>query len=252
MDRRKVLLFAAAIVAALGTALVFLYVKGADNRAEERFETVEVLRAIAVIEPGEKIDEAFANGKLALQPVAQQDMLPTAVSSTESLSGLVATTRIYVGEQIIPDKFGGASEAASPLQIPKGQLAISVNLTDPARVAGFVNPGSEVAVFLNGSNATSGEAFTRVLLPRVTVLGVGSTTPTTTTTTTTDGAADHGAAPADPADVGAGPAGRPEGAVRCRQRRARLRPADRQQRRTTRRRRHGRQPLRVSSHACCR
>ena len=187
MDRRKILLLAAVIVAALGTSLVFAYVQGADSRAEQRFETVKVLRAIAVIEPGENIDEAFANGKLALQPVAQQDLLPNAVSSTESLTGLVATTRIYVGEQIIPDKFGGESEAASPLQIPKGQLAISVNLTDPARVAGFVNPGSEVAVFLNGSNATSGEPFTRVLLPRVTVLGVGSTTPTTTTTTTTDG-----------------------------------------------------------------
>ncbi len=187
MDRRKILLLAAVIVAALGTALVFLYVQGADSRAEERFETVEVLRAVAVIEPGENIDEAAANGKLDLQPVAQSDLLPNAVSSTESLAGLVATTRIYVGEQIIPDKFGGESEAASPLQIPKGQLAISVNLTDPARVAGFVNPGSEVAVFLNGSNATSGEPFTRVLLPRVTVLGVGSTTPTTTTTTTTDG-----------------------------------------------------------------
>ena len=44
-----------------------------------------------------------------------------------------------------------------------------------------------MAVFLNGSNATTGEPFTRLLLPRVTVLGVGSTTPTATTTTTPDG-----------------------------------------------------------------
>lgn len=187
MDRRKILLLAAAIVAALGTALVFLYVQGADSRAEARFETVEVLRAVAVIEPGESIDDAAANGKLALEPVAQQDMLANALTSTETVTGLVATTRIFVGEQIIPDKFGGESEAASPLQIPQGKLAISVNLTDPARVAGFVNPGSEVAVFLNGANATSGEPFTRLLLPRVTVLGVGSTTPTATTTTTPDG-----------------------------------------------------------------
>lgn len=187
MNRRRILLIAAAVVAALGTALVFLYVRGADNRAEERFDTVEVLRAVAVIEPGEKIDAAAANGKLALQPVARQDLLAGAQTSITDLTGLVATTRIYVGEQIIPDKFGGESEAASPLQIPKGQLAISVNLTDTARVAGFVNPGSEVAVILNGSDATSGQTFTRVLLPRVTVLGVGSTTPTTTTTTTTDG-----------------------------------------------------------------
>lgn len=187
MDRRRLLLIAAAVVALLGTALVFLYVKGADNRAEDRFQTVEVLRAIAPIEPGESIDQAAANGKLALQPVPEDSLLPNYQTSIESLTGLVATTRIYAGEQIISDKFGGESEAASPLQIPKGMLAVSINLTDPARVAGFVNPGSEVAIFLNAIDPTTGE-FTRVLLPRVTVLGVGSTTPTTTTTTTPAGA----------------------------------------------------------------
>lgn len=188
MDRRRVLLVAAALVALLGSALVFLYVQGADSRAEERFETVDVLRAVVAIEPGESIDQAAANGKLALQPVAQSDLLPNAQTSTNALTGLVATTRIYPGEQIISDKFGGEAEAASPLQIPKGMLAVSINLTDTARVAGFVNPGSEVVLFLNGSDPTTGQAFTRVLLPRVTVLGVGSTTPTPTTTTTAEGA----------------------------------------------------------------
>ncbi len=95
----------------------------------------------------------------------------------------MALTTVYPGEQIISDKFGGEAEADSPLQIPKGQLAISVNLTDPARVAGFVNPGSQVAIFLNGSDQTAGQPFTRLLLDRVTVLGVGSTTPVSTTTT---------------------------------------------------------------------
>jgi pilus assembly protein CpaB len=187
MDRRRVLLLAAVLLAVLGTVLVFLYVRGADSRAEQRFETVEVLKATTAIEPGESIDDAQASGKLALLPVAREDVLPNAQTSTETLSGLVATTRIYPGEQIISDKFGGEAEASSALQIPKGMLAVSVNLTDPARVAGFVNPGSEVTVFLNGANPTTGEPFTRVLLPRVTVLGVGSTTPTTTTTTTEDG-----------------------------------------------------------------
>jgi pilus assembly protein CpaB len=187
MNRRRVLLITAALVAALGTALVFLYVQKADERAQQQYETVEVLQAIAPIEPGETIDEAAAGGKLAMQPVAQADLLSGHQTSIEPLSGLAATTRIYPGEQIIADKFGGEAEADSPLQIPKGMLAISVNLTDPARVAGFVNPGSEVTVFLNGTSP-DGVTFTRMLLQRVTVLGVGSTTPTTTTTTTEDGA----------------------------------------------------------------
>ena len=43
MDRRKLLLVAAAIVAALGAVLVFLYVRGAEHRAEAQFDTVDVL-----------------------------------------------------------------------------------------------------------------------------------------------------------------------------------------------------------------
>ena len=45
-------------------------------------------------------------------------------------------------EQIVADKFGAnAAEVSSPLGIPDKAMAISVNLTDPDRVAGFVNPG---------------------------------------------------------------------------------------------------------------
>src|SRR5688500_6302141 len=98
MNRRTILLLAAALVAALGTALVFLYVKGADNRAEERFDTVEVLRAVATIEQGESIDDAATSGKLALQPVARDSVLSNAQTDTEELSGLAATTTIYPGE----------------------------------------------------------------------------------------------------------------------------------------------------------
>ena len=189
MKRRSILLLAAGLVAALGTALVFLYVKGADNRAEERFDTVEVLRAVAPIEQGESIDDAAKNGKLALQPVAQDDLLPNHQTEIDQLSGQVATTTIYAGEQIISDKFGDAAKALaskSALDVPKGDIAISVNFTDPGRVAGFINPGSEVAMIFNGAG-DDGTVVSRVLLPQVTVLGVGSTTTTTKTTTTAEG-----------------------------------------------------------------
>lgn len=188
MDRRKVLLVVAAVVAALGTVLVLLYARGADNRAEQRFETVEVLRAVAPIEVGESIEAAAQAGKLALQPVPQEQVLPTAQTSIEALAGTVALTRIYPGEQVIAEKFGGASDAqTATLPIPEGKLAITVNLSDTARVAGFLQPGAQVAVFLNGTDPDTQQPFTRNLLERVQVLGVGSTSPVSTTTTTQDG-----------------------------------------------------------------
>jgi pilus assembly protein CpaB len=184
LSRRVILMSVAVVVAVLGAGLVFLYVQGADNRAEQQFETVNVLQATATIEPGESIDDAASAGKLTLGAVAQSDLLPNYQTDTTQLEGQVATTTIYAGEQIIADKFGGEMEAAaatSALQIPKDMVAISVNLTDPSRVAGFVNPGSDVAIF----QTTDG--YSRLVLPRVTVLGVGSTTPTQTTTTSAEG-----------------------------------------------------------------
>jgi len=187
MDRRRILLVFAAVIAALGTLLVFLYVRGADTRAEEQFDTVDVLTANQVIAPGEAVDAALSAGKFELSPVPATSVLAGYLTDTSAITGKVATTTIYPNEQIIASKFGGSAEASS-LPIPKGKLAISVNLTDPARVAGFVQPGSEVAIFMSGADPTTQAPFARMLLARVTVIGVGSTAPGQTTTTDASGA----------------------------------------------------------------
>src|SRR3546814_2594771 len=57
MDRRKILLVLAAVIAALGTLLVFLYVQGADDRAKEDIEAVEVLKVIKPIRSEEHTSE---------------------------------------------------------------------------------------------------------------------------------------------------------------------------------------------------
>ncbi len=189
MARRGILLTVAAIIAALGTLLVFLYVNGADDRAAAPFDTVDVLRAVKVIAPGEAVEDAQAAGKFELQPVPKNQVLAGALADTTSLEGKVATTTIYPGEQIIASKWGGSAET-DVLPIPKGMMAISVNLTDPARVAGFLTPGAEVSIFYLGDDPKKeGSPLARMMLPRVTVIGVGSTTPGQTTTTAADGTA---------------------------------------------------------------
>ena len=62
MGRRTILLIVAALIAALGSAMVFLYVRGADDRATEAQAPVNVLKAVAQINPGETLDQAQAAG----------------------------------------------------------------------------------------------------------------------------------------------------------------------------------------------
>lgn len=195
MGRRTVLLIVAAVIAALGTSLVFVYVRGVDARASEQFEMVQVLKAVDIIQPGESIQEAQTAGKIQMGTAPRAELLTGATTSVADISQNVALTTVYPGEQIITGKFGQPGEQ-DVLSIPEGRMAISVNLTDPARVAGFVNPGAEVAVFVsaepesldpNGGESTKLPEFTRLLLPRVKVIGVGTTTVVPTTTTDESG-----------------------------------------------------------------
>lgn len=199
MERRRLLVVAAALVAALGVVLVLLYVRGADSRAQANFATQQVLTATQQIAQGESFDDAVKAGKIDTRPVVTNDVVAGALGQdgVSALSGKSALGAIYPGQQILAAEFGDKTLAAatSSLPIPAKHVAISVTLTDPARVAGYVEPGSEVAVFLNGSDA-GGSPFTRLLLPKVTVLGVGSTPAAGSTAaagTTTANSGDAGA-----------------------------------------------------------
>ena len=194
MDRRRLLLMLAVFVAVIGTALVFLYVRGADSRAAKQYASVSVLKATQNIDPGTTYDQALSAGQIVVSSVPQNQLNTDAVSSTDALKGKIVSVPIFSGQQIVSGQFGNTVQAAtSALPIPPGMIAISVNLTDPDRVAGNIQNGSEVAIFVTGTltNATTGGTSTstdiqstRLLLPKVTVLNVGS--PVTTTSTTTD------------------------------------------------------------------
>lgn len=194
MARRSALLLVAALIALVGTALIVLYVKGVDQRATEGQEMVEVLTASATIETGEDVATAQEAGKFEKSQVRRDDVVEGALTTTSSISDEVAIGTIYPGEQILAAKFGSLGDAGT-LVIPDDKLAVSVELTDPERVAGFVNPGSEVAIFLSADPVImlpdGGEKslppYTRLLLPKVEVIGVGTTSMAAKTITTEAG-----------------------------------------------------------------
>jgi pilus assembly protein CpaB len=189
MDRRRVLLVVAAIIAALGTLLVFLYVRGADDRAQEKFHAVKVLKAVKQITVGETVAAAQAAGKIEESSVGEGERLPDALDSLSAINGQIAQTNIYVGEQIVASKFGVSPAVSNALSVPDGKIAVSINLTDTARVAGFVNPGDSVAIFMNSTGGQGGlGSFTRLLLSDIEVIAVGTTTVVATTTTDATGA----------------------------------------------------------------
>ena len=177
MGRRTVLLVAALVVAALGTTGIFLYVNGVDQRAEAGYDLVNVLVASTTIAPGTPVRDAETSGVFETRPFIASSVegLP-ALSNISEIADKVALTPIAAGSPILASQFGDPGESAV-LPIPKGKLAVSLVLDDPQRVAGFVEPGSVVVVFLTAAaGANGGQVSTRVLLTKVPVIAAGATT----------------------------------------------------------------------------
>ena len=101
MDRRRILLIIAAVVAALGTLLVFLYVRNADTRAQESVDAVQVLTVSQPITAGESYDDALAAGKIAATAVARSQLLANVQTSPDALKGTVALQNLFVGQLLV-------------------------------------------------------------------------------------------------------------------------------------------------------
>lgn len=180
MDRRRLLLVVAAVIAALGVGLVFVFARGAESRAAEKYQTTSVVTVAAgkTVLPGESIKSALDTGKLAETAVPQGQVLENALRQSDlgDLDGKVALTTLYAGEQLLSTKFGGVGDPVdvASLPLPQGMIAKPESFDLP--VGSFIEPGSQLAVFLTVNPSTP----TCLLLDRVTVLSKGAQTETTT------------------------------------------------------------------------
>jgi pilus assembly protein CpaB len=195
--KRRVLTITLAIVlAVLGTAGVLAYVHGADARALAGQKAVSVLVAQDKIPSGTTAGTALQSGMLVSQKLPASAVPSEAVASiTPAVSGLVMGTDVQPGQVLLRPMLVASSQLTGALAIPKGMVAVTVSTCMPGAVAGYVQPGSRVAVFgtysdikNNGSQSCGSSSgspggggqtnlahvHTRILLPRVQVLAVGA------------------------------------------------------------------------------
>jgi len=191
MGRRSLLLIAAVVLAGLGASLVFWYAHNADQRAAQDQTLRPVLVATTTIPAGTTAASLVGSSSVELRQVAAASLAPGAISDLTAVRTLTTLSPLFAGEQLLIAEFG-APTALTSLPIPAGLMAVSVQLGDPERVAGFVTAGSQVAVFVTIANtdpATSARApdITEILLTRVPVIGVGNTSVVTQTSTNSTG-----------------------------------------------------------------
>jgi pilus assembly protein CpaB len=181
MTRRILAIAIAIVLATLGTAGGLYLVLSADSRAQSRISNPITVAIAAVRIPvgttGAKIraDEMVRLVKMPKDSVPSDAMPDISVEQDK----LVITSNIEAGQILLRANFGEQSTVTSGLPLPAGKMAVTVETGAPEQVAGYVQRGSQVVIFLtytvvqpNGTKTNIER--TRVLLPRVEVLAVGT------------------------------------------------------------------------------
>ena len=136
--RRTLLLLAAVLVAAFGTSLVYLYVRGADARALGGQEPRPVLVATQTLRAGSAADTLDATPR-ELPTIAVVD---GAISDLTEVAGKVLTVQVVKGEQLTTAMF-----SARASKVDAVQAAVSVEIGDVNRVPALLTAGDTVDVY---------------------------------------------------------------------------------------------------------
>jgi pilus assembly protein CpaB len=181
MGRRTLLLIASLLVAALGTALIWLYVQSADSRAQAGEAQVEVLVAKEPVLAGTPAEQIrLGERRFPRSFVASYG--PGLVTDPKEIQGY-AVTPIVAGVPLMAGQFGKVlSPPTPPVQLDPAKLALQVSLPDPQRLAGLLQPGSMIRIYVATEDKAKGDTRADVLLDHVKVLASGPVTESNGTT----------------------------------------------------------------------
>lgn len=185
MNRRILSIILAVLLAVLGTTGVLIYVSKADARAIADQKAVSVLVAKKPIPAGTAM-------KYAKVYLARENMPAAAVPSDvlrtvdPDMEDLVTSSDVAQG-QLLTRRMLVRESKRNAFVLPAGKLAVTIPIDAGSLGAVPLQPGFKVAVFntfevgseANGYTPTaggesSGNQATRLLLPRVEVIGVSS------------------------------------------------------------------------------
>jgi pilus assembly protein CpaB len=179
MSRRIVLLGVAALLALLSAVAVVAYASGADRRAVEGKKGVWVLLATDAIPSG------TTGAQIRSRRLVRQVLMPAETVPSGALTKLDATldakalnAPLQPDQMLLSKQFTAATsktKTRAGLQVPASLMAVSVDMSMSRQVAGNVQRGDTVAVFVSTPRQPTKEdkQITFVLIPRAKVISVG-------------------------------------------------------------------------------
>jgi Flp pilus assembly protein CpaB len=159
-----------AIALALTAALMTtFYVSNYKRNVQQGEANVKVWVAARDIPSGTTGAAVVKQNLLQQQDVARRTVVPGAISQPDQISRLVATQRVYAGEQVTLRRFGAATERGLRGKLTGTMRAIRIPGDSNQLLSGMLRPGDHVDVVANLTVGQSDHA-TRIVLRDVEVL----------------------------------------------------------------------------------
>ena len=181
MSSRRTLILVGAIVLGLVAALLlFNYVRGIEDRANNNAKRVDVYVAKTDIPRGTPGETASADGEVGTSKIPQEFRPATAITTTDEIQKKVALFDIPQNTVIVQDMFVDQAQTQisfrERLKNPQ-HVAISVSIDQVRGVAGFLVPGDEVNMLVSTTEGAAGNTplgpSLRYLYQKVQILAVG-------------------------------------------------------------------------------
>lgn len=170
MSRRVIAAVMAAVLAAVGTTALVLYVRTAEQRAIAGEETVGVLVVREEIPRGTRGEEI--GDLVETEQVPAKVRAADGVDDLAAVKGRVASVDLMPGEQVVASRFvDPAQMQTGRITVPDGHQVVTVSLEPERTLGGQLMPGSEVGVIASFPGGVEGPA-TRLVLNEILVLNV--------------------------------------------------------------------------------
>lgn len=150
-SRRTLILLGAIAVGVIAALLLFNYVRGIEDRANDNAKRVDVFAAKADIVRGTPGETAVADGSIASSKIPQEFKPTTAITTTDEIQKKVALFDIPQNTVIVKDMFVDPAETQisfrARLKDP-AQQAVTVSIDMVRAVGGFLVPGDQVNIMV--------------------------------------------------------------------------------------------------------
>jgi Flp pilus assembly protein CpaB len=187
-SRRTLILVGAIVIGVIAALLIYNYVQGIDDRANNNAKLVDVFVAKSDIKRGTAGEQAAASKAVDQSQIPQQFKPATAITTTDQLAKKVALFDIPANSVIVDGMF--VDPATSQITFRerltnKNYVAVSISAAGVNAVGGFIVAGDEVNIAVPVAQAkipdplpegwNPGSVY-HYLYQRVYVIAVGSST----------------------------------------------------------------------------